>query len=140
VGVKGRKLKCYTADFKISAVEEVLISHMGQRETARKYGVTHKMIQTWIRTYLEKGKDYFSSSSKNTTHNDIVQMPIALQSDNEPTHVETRKSRTKKVDESSLSDEVRDELHALRMENDYLKKLNALVRKREKSPTRIKLK
>jgi transposase len=28
----------------------------------------------------------------------------------------------------------------LRMENEYLKKLNALVRKKEKSPIRIKLK
>ena len=59
MGVKGRKLKQYSPDFKVSSVEEVLTDHMGLRETARKYGVTHKMIQTWIRLYLEKGKDYF---------------------------------------------------------------------------------
>jgi len=51
-----------------------------------------------------------------------------------------RKSKHPKVDESSLPDEIRNELNVLRMENEYLKKLNALVRKKEKSQTRIKLK
>lgn len=133
MGVKGRKLKVYSGEFKISAVEEVLINHLGQRETARKYGVTHKMIQTWISIYLEKGKDYFTPTTNNT-HKD----PINVIS--EPTIVTTRKSGARKVDETSLPKEIRDELNALRMENAYLKKLNALVRKKERSPKRIKLK
>ena len=74
MGVKGRKLKHYSGDLKLSAVEEVLTNHMGLRETARKYGVTHKMIQTWIRLYLEKGKDALyrdASKHKNTLTNEI---------------------------------------------------------------------
>lgn len=133
VGVKGRKLKVYSGEFKISAVEEVLINHLGQRETARKYGVTHKMIQTWIRIYLEKGKDYFTPITNNT-HKDPINVIT------ESTIVTTRKSGARKVDETSLPKEIRDELNALRMENAYLKKLNALVRKKERSPKRIKLK
>ncbi len=65
MGVKGRKLKHYSGDFKLSAVEEVLTNQMGLRETARKYGVTHKMIQTWIRLYLEKVRMLFTAMLQN---------------------------------------------------------------------------
>jgi transposase len=139
MGVKGRKLKHYSGDFKLSAVEEVLTNHMGQRETARKYGVTHKMIQTWMRLYLEKGKDslYGDPSKHNNTL--INEIPLTQNSDHENL-VKPRKSKHPKVDESLLPDEIQNELNKLRMENEYLKKLNALVRKKEKSRTRIKLK
>jgi transposase len=139
MGVKGRKLKQYSGDFKISAIEEVLIHHLGQRETARKYGVTHKMIQSWIRLYLEKGKDYLNNGAKNNPNTLIKELP-AIQSTECGDPVVTRKLKHSKLDESSLPSEVRDELNVLRMENEYLKKLNALVRKKEKSPLRIKLK
>jgi transposase len=139
MGVKGRKLKQYSGDFKMSAIEEVLIRHMGQRETARKYGVTHKMIQSWIRIYLEKGKDYLYNGTKNNQNTIIKELP-AIQITEHSDPVTTRKPKRSKLDESSLPSEVRDELNVLRMENEYLKKLNALVRKKEKLPIRIKLK
>lgn len=137
--IKGRKLKHYSGDFKLSAVEEVLTNHMGLRETARKYGVTHKMIQTWIRLYLEKGKDYFNSDASKHKDKLINVIPPTQNIDHENL-VTPRKSKHPKVDESSLPDEIQNELNRLRMENEYLKKLNALVRKKEKSRTRIKLK
>ncbi|EQB21879.1 transposase [Dehalobacter sp. UNSWDHB] len=136
---KGQKLKHYSGDFKVSAVEEVLNDHMGQRETARKYGVTHKMIQTWMRLYLEKGKDSLYRNASKDKETLISEIPTAQELDKE-TAVKTRRPRCSKVDESSLPDEVQKELNKLRMENEYLKKLNALVRKKEKSQTRIKLK
>ncbi|TGE31891.1 helix-turn-helix domain-containing protein [Desulfosporosinus sp. Sb-LF] len=137
--IKGQKLKHYSGDFKLSAVEEVLTDHMGLRETARKYGVTHKMVQTWIRLFLEKGKDsLYSNASKHKTTL-INEVPPTQISDFKD-QVTPRKLRHPKVDESSLPDEIRNELNKLRMENEYLKKLNALVRKKEKSQTRIKLK
>jgi transposase len=138
MGVKGRKLKQYSGDFKISAVEEVLVNHLGQRETARKYGVTHKMIQSWIHLYLEKGKDYLITGAKNNQN--TINEPSVILTIDHSTPVTTRQPRNSKLDESSLPNEVRDELNVLRMENAYLKKLNALVRKKEKSPIRIKLK
>ncbi|GAB6179717.1 hypothetical protein JCM14036_30860 [Desulfotomaculum defluvii] len=139
MGIKGRKLKQYSGDFKVSAVEEVLINHMGLRETARKYGVTHKMIQTWMRLYLEKGKkSLYRDISK---HNDQLVSEIPPPQDSDPKDIAIlRKSKNSKVDESSLPDEVKRELNRLRMENEYLKKLNALVRKKEKSQPKIKLK
>lgn len=51
-----RKTKKYSKGFKLNSVDDVLVSQMGLRETVRKYGITHKMIQTWIKIYLIKGK------------------------------------------------------------------------------------
>jgi len=112
---------------------------MGLRETARKYAVTHKMVQTWIKLYLEKGKDYLYNGDNKHKHALIDKSSTSLSIDH-TAPVETRKPRHSKVDESSLPNEVRDELNKLRMENAYLKKLNALVRKKEKSQIRTKLK
>jgi len=134
--VKGCKLKSYSGDFKVSAVEEVLNDLMGLRETARKYGVTHKMIHTWMRLYLEKGKEYFYRDV--TKHKDKL-ISVIPHTQN-PDLTKPLKAKHPKVDESSLPDEIQNELNKLRMENEYLKKLNALVRKKEKSRTRIKLK
>lgn len=139
MGVKGRKLKHYSGDFKCSAIEEVLINHLGLRETGRKYGVTHKMVQTWIKMYLEKGKDYlYNGVAKHT--NALIDEPPTIQNIDHIATIKVRKPKHSKVDGSSLPDEVRDELNMLRMENAYLKKLNALVRKKEKSQIRTKLK
>jgi len=140
MGVKGRKLKHYSGDFKVSAVEEVLTDQMGLRETARKYGVTHKMIQTWIRLYLEKGKDYFNCNALKQKKNTLINNISPTQTSKHINLVTPRKPKHPNVDESLLPDEIRNELNKLRMENEYLKKLNALVRKKEKSQTRIKLK
>ncbi|KJR47092.1 Transposase, orfA, IS3/IS911 family [Desulfosporosinus sp. I2] len=137
--IKGQKLKHYSGDFKLSAVEEVLTDHMGLRETARKYGVTHKMVQTWIRLYLEKGKNYFNSDASKHKSELINVIPLTQNKDHKNL-VTPRKLKHSNVDESSLPDEIQNELNRLRMENEYLKKLNALVRKKEKSRTRIKLK
>lgn len=139
MGVKGRKLKHYSGDFKLSAVEEVIINHMGQRETARKYGVTHKMIQTWIHLYHEKGKDYFLRDTSKPKDSLISQIP-PLQNSGREVKVKAGTPKRSQVDESSLPDSVRKELNMLRMENEYLKKLNALVRKKEKLQPKIRLK
>ncbi len=138
MGVKGQKLNHYSGDFKYSAVEEVLTNHMGLRETARKYGVTHKMIQTWIKLYLEKGRDYLDSVAKHK--NALINESLTIQNTVHAAPVKAMRPGHSRVDEASLPNEVRDELNMLRMENAYLKKLNALVRKKEKSQIRTKLK
>ncbi|MGS0765254.1 transposase [Syntrophomonas curvata] len=90
MGVKGQKLKHYSGDFKCSAVEEVLVNHMGLRETARKYAVTHKMVQTWIKLYLEKGKDYLYNGDNKHKHALIDKSSTSLSIDH-TAPVETRK-------------------------------------------------
>jgi len=136
MGVAGRKLKKYSKEFKLSAVEDVLVSQMGLRETARKYGITHKMIQTWIKIYLEKGKSYFQDEI-----DDGGEASPGLPSVPSEGHVASKKSSKLSIkDEELLDEQVRKELNHLRMENEYLKKLNALVRKKEKPRTKKKLK
>lgn len=140
MGTVGRKLKKYSKGFKLSAVEDVLVSQMGLRETARKYGITHKMIQTWIKIYLDKGKSYFQeeiddggevSQGKPATFPNAASGGLTASK---------RGSKISVKDEEQLDEQVRKELIRLRMENEYLKKLNALVRKKEKPRTRKKLK
>ena len=123
MGLKGRKLKSYTADFKRSAVLEVIEDHRGVRETARKYAVNHCIFQRWIKVYFDKGSDGLTDS-----------LAIRHQEGDEPIPPKPRpkKPNAKGYIESELPETVRDELRYLRMENAYLKKLNALVQKRER--------
>jgi len=125
---------------KLSAVEDVLEYQMGLRETARKYGVTHKMIQTWIRIYLDKGISYFQDEiiDEGQTSSDLPVIQPDIETNAQITSI--RRVKISKKDEERLDEDVRKELNRLRMENEYLKKLNALVRKKEKSRTKKKLK
>lgn len=100
----------------------------------------YSMIQTWIRLYLEKGKDYFNCDASKQKKNTLITRIPPPQILEHINLVTPRKPKHPKVDESLLPDEIRNELNKLRMENEYLKKLNALVRKKGKSQTRIKLK
>lgn len=136
MGVEGRKLNKYSKEFKLSAVEDVLEYQMGLRETARKYGVTHKMVQTWIKIYLDKGISYFQddSTEESKITSSLAEIPSA-------DYISAKKKpRISQKDEERLDEDVRKELNRLRMENEYLKELNALVRKKEKSLTKRKRK
>ena len=89
--------------------------------------------------YLEKGKEYFYRDvSKNKDK--LINVIPPIQNSDIKNLITPRKPKLPKVDESSLPVEIQNELNKLRMENEYLKKLNALVRKKEKSRPRIKLK
>lgn len=138
MGLLGRKLKKHSKRVKLSAVEDVLISQMGLRETARKYGVTHKMVQTWIKIYLEKGKSYFQDVSDDGDAS-ISLTKTLPNAEAEGTTASKRGPKLTLKDEERLDEKVRKELNHLRMENEYLKKLNALVQKKEKPRTKKKL-
>ena len=121
-------------------MEDVLVSQMGLRDNARKYGITHKMIQTWIKIYLEKGKSYFQDEIDDGSETS-PDLPATLSSvPSDGLAVSKRSPKLTVKDEEKLDEKVRKELTRLRMENEYLKKLNALVRKKEKPRTKKKLK
>ena len=94
---------------------------MGYRETVRKYwDVTkgqeqnyHKQVQRWERIYLEEGAEGLMKERRGRACSTSG----------------TRKGRPPKLDKKVEEDLIA-ENQRLRMENEYLKKLDALVQKR----------
>ena len=121
--VKKRKYtKRYSAEFKVSVIMDMRKHHLGYCETARKYdlgdpklgGVVHT-LQRWERIYLEEGAEGLMKERRGR----------ACKASG------TRKGRPLKLDKKVEEDLIA-ENQRLRMEIEYLKKLDALVRKREK--------
>ena len=117
---KGQKFKKYSPEFKLSVILDMREHHLGFRETARKYNLTilsessaASMVQRWERIYLEEGAEGLMKErrSKASAANG------------------TRKGRPPKLDKKVEEDLIA-ENQRLRMENEYLKKLNALVQER----------
>jgi len=114
-GVEGlvRKNGTYDGQFKISVIEYMHANHLSVIETTAKFGIpSHSTVQKWERIYYEEGRD-------------------ALFRDNRG---RAKISGEKKPKKSKLNKNFEEDLIAecqrLRMENAYLKKLNALVQER----------
>ena len=106
---KGIPSKRYTGEFKQRVVETMMQEKLSYHEAARQFDVNdHKRVASWERIYLEEG-------------------PEGL-------YVERRGRGSKGRPPKKLTPEVEEDLLAevqrLRAENDYLKKLNALVAER----------
>ena len=118
---KGSVQKRYSAEFKVSVIMDMRKHHLGYCETARKYnlgdpklgGVVHT-LQRWERIYLEEGAKGLMKERRGR----------ACKAGG------TRKGRPPKLDKKVEEDLIA-ENQRLRMEIEYLKKLDALVRKRE---------
>ena len=121
MGKKGESQRKYSPEFKLSVIMDMREHHMGFRETARKYNLTIRseasaanMVQRWERIFLEEGAEGLMKERRGRA--------CAASG--------TRKGRPpklgKKVEEDLIAENQR-----LRMEIEYLKKLDALVRKRE---------
>ena len=106
---KGKVNKRYTGEFKQQVVETMMQEKLSYKEAARQYEVgDDKRVAAWERIYLEEG-------------------PEGL-------YIERRGRSSKGRPPKKLKPEVEEDLLAevqrLRAENDYLKKLNALVAER----------
>ena len=121
MGKIGRKNKVYSADFKISVIMDMREHHLGYRETARKYwNVTRgedlnymNTVKRWERIYLEEGAEGLMKERRGRASSTSG----------------TRKGRPPKLDKKVEEDLIA-ENQRLRMEIEYLKKLDALVQKR----------
>lgn len=105
---KGKPNKRYTPEFKIKVVETMRKEKLSYRETAREFEISnHHRVSDWERIYLEEGKEgfYVERRGRKSTGR-----PAKLKKD---------------VEEDLIA-----EVQRLRAENDYLKKLNALVAER----------
>ena len=105
---KGIPNKRYTGEFKQMVVETMRKEGLSYKEAERQFELPHMRAAAWERIYLEEG-------------------PEGL-------YIERRGRSSKGRPPKKLKPEVEEDLLAevqrLRAENDYLKKLNALVAER----------
>ena len=120
---KRRTNKKYSPEFKISVILDMREHHLGYRETVRKHFNIedgkevnyYHQVQRWERIYLEEGEAGFY----------IERRGRATKMDNPKIGRPRKKQLDKQVEEDLIAENQR-----LRMENEYLKKLNALVQER----------
>ena len=111
----------YSAEFKIGVIMDMREHRMGYRETVRKYWNVSKgqeanyknAVQRWERIYLEEGAEGLMKERRGRACSASG----------------TRKGRPPKLDKKVEEDLIA-ENQRLRMEIEYLKKLDALVQKR----------
>lgn len=108
---KGGVNKTYTPEFKLEVI--MFNREYGKTETERVYGIVHSVFYKWERIYFEEGIDGLSVERRGRTKGN----PLS----GRPTKLDP------KVEEDLIAENQR-----LRMENDYLKKLAALIREEEK--------
>ena len=118
---KGTIQQKYSAKFKIGVIMDMREHHLGYRETVRKYWDVSKgqeanyknAVQRWERIYLEEGAEGLMKERRGRVCSTSG----------------TRKGRPPKLDKKVEEDLIA-ENQRLRMEIEYLKKLDALVQKR----------
>ena len=119
-GVEGLVLKhgTYTGEFKQHVVEYMHKNHLSRAETAALFGIpSHATLGNWERICCEEGPQALYIENRGRKKN--------MTSD---------KPKNEKLNREKLNKETQEDLMAeierLRMENAYLKKLNALVQER----------
>lgn len=117
MGKTGRKNKRYSPEFKISVIMDMRDQHLNYHETVRKYtlgndqtGGARQMLQRWERIFLEEGAEGLMKERRGRGSSESG----------------TRKGRPPKL-EKKVEEDLIAENQRLRMENEYLKKLSALV-------------
>ena len=118
---KGQNFKKYSPEFKISVILDMRENHLGYKETIRKYwegskgkeNHYFKQVHLWERIFLEEGAEGLMKERRGRA--------CAASG--------TRKGRPPKLDKK-LEEDLIAENQRLRMEIEYLKKLDALVQKR----------
>ena len=109
---KGQVFKKYSPEFKLSVILDMRENHLGLRETARKYQLVHYVVTQWERKYLEEGYEGLMKDNRGR-----------------PRLNGKKRGRPPKLDKKVEEDLIA-ENQRLRMENECLKKLNALVQER----------
>lgn len=112
----------YSAQFKLDVLNYMIEHGTSLLETAAIFNIaTPSTLQSWKKLYEAKGFDALQSKKKG--HPSMKK--------------ETNKQR-KQVSVEGSPETLQAEISRLRMENEYLKKLNALVQAKEKSPKKTK--
>ena len=121
MGKTGRKNRRYSSEFKICVIMDMREQRLSYHETVRRYWNTEthseecnyiNVIKRWERIFLEEGAEGLMNERRGKSN------------------TSNRRGRPPKLDKKVEEDLIA-ENQRLRMEIEYLKKLEALVRKRE---------
>lgn len=112
----------YSREFKIQAIEFRLQNGLSYPQAAAALGIpADSTLCVWEKIYLERGADGLQDTKKGRLSK------------------VTKSKKPRKPEEPMIREQQLEAENArLRMENDYLKKLNALVAEREKSEKKTK--
>ena len=124
----------YSPEFKISVIMDMREHHLGYRETVRKYWSSEQeanyknQIKRWERIYLEEGEAGFYIERRGRT----------TKMDNPKKGRPRKKSLDKQVENDLIAENQRlkEELEYLRAENEYIKKLSALIAAEEQKKSK----
>jgi len=121
-GSEGLSMKSgtYTGDFKIHVIEYIHENDLSLFQGAAHFGIpSDTTVGKWERIYLEEG-------------------PEALYRDNRGRKSKVANNNNNNIMGKQEDEDLIAEVQRLRMENEYLKKLNALVQAKEKSAKKTK--
>ena len=119
------KQRRYSPEFKLSVIMDMREHNLSYRETMRKY-LPHtnsghmNIIQRWERIYLEEGFEGLA----------IERRGWATKMDNPNKGRQKKKVKIEKGSPNEL-EQLRERVYYLEAENEYLKKLDALIREKE---------
>lgn len=117
----GKTHGTYTGDFKVAVVEYMHTTGASMRQTAAHFNIpSMRTVSDWERIYYEEGKEALFEERRGRASKMGTKHP-------------RKNKKTIQENEDLLA-----EVQRLRMENEYLKKLNALVQEREKSEKKTK--
>lgn len=121
-GVEGllkNKKSSYSGEFKQNVVEYMQNNHLSATETAIKFNLAnHNVVLKWERIYYEERPQGLYIERRGRSKN-----------------MGSKPEKKKKINEN---EDLLKEVQRLRMENEYLKKLNALVQERIKRENKKK--
>lgn len=111
---KGQVYKKYSPEFKLSVILDMREHHLGYSETMRKYfpllqPKNFEFLKKWERKYLEEGFEGLAKDNRGR-----------------PSLTDKKRGRPPKLDKKVEEDLIA-ENQRLRMENEFLKKLQALI-------------
>ena len=116
---KGQVFKKYSPEYKLSVILDMRENRLSYSETVKKHGLLKsseggaiQTVQRWERKYLEEGYEGLMKDNRG-----------------KPNLTGKKRGRPPKLDKKVEEDLIA-ENQRLRMENEYLKKLSALVRER----------
>ena len=119
-GIVKYKNKTYDGSFKQKVVEYMHVNHLSACETATHFNIPQEvMVLKWERIYYEEG-------------------PLALYEERRGRKKIMSSKKEKKKLPKEAEEDLIEEVQRLRMENEYLKKLNALVQERIKRESKKK--